>query len=86
MVRLTSENLSNLGGSMGTEYTYDNWVKYFTTVAKAKAYAEKDYRKGEIGFRGDPLPAIRWTGRDRTWSSGDLRWVMYHIATVKVVG
>lgn len=43
--KLISENLTNLGGPMGSEYTYNNFVKYFDSIKKAKEYAEKDYGK-----------------------------------------
>jgi hypothetical protein len=72
---LTSENLTNLGGPMGSEYTYSNWSKPFETLEKAKAYAVKDY-KGEI----------KWTENSYgELSSGDLNWVMYHIKETEVL-
>lgn len=67
---LHSENLSNLGRTMGTEYTTTNWIKYFTSVKLAKEYAEKDFGK-----------SIKWKG----YSSGDLRYVAYTIQKIKIV-
>ena len=77
---LCSENLTNLGGPMGTEYTYNNWVKHFDSIEKAKAYALKDYQKetqskDKLKWLGDGEDAVR---------TEDLRFVMYHIKTVKV--
>lgn len=40
------ENASHLGGPMGTEYTTPIFSKPFTTIDKAKKYAE-DYVKKE---------------------------------------
>ena len=73
MVKLTSENLTNIGRPMGTEYTTTNWDKYFKTVKKAKAYAEKDYRE-----------KIKWEKDGSGITSGDLSYVMYDIKPVKM--
>jgi len=75
---LRSENLTNLGGPMGSEYTYDNWSKSFSTMEKAREAAEKDYKK----CRGDE--AIVWTGGKKNCRTQDLRFVMYHIREVTV--
>ena len=72
---LTSENLTNLGGPMGSEYTYDNWRKHFNTIEKAKAYAEKDY--------GKTLKWIEENG-DNICRTEDLNYVMYHIKQLKI--
>lgn len=77
MYALTSENLTGLGSPMGTERTWNNWVKYFKTEKKAKEYAEKDYR-----FRfgtGEPEKVIWKNG-----STQDLGFVMYHIKKIKI--
>ena len=58
---------------MGTEYTYPNWEKYFTSVEHAKMIAEKDY--------GRP---IKWSGRGKKKTSGDLLYVMYDIEEIKI--
>lgn len=73
---LTSENLTNLGGPMGSEYTYDNWVKYFSSIETAKRYAEKNYN----GSRGE----IKWKKRGKKLETQDLGYVMYHIVPVKL--
>lgn len=39
--QLTSENLTGLGGPMGTEHTWANWRVFFRDIKSAKEYAEK---------------------------------------------
>ena len=78
MFELESENLTGLGGPMGTEETTINWRKFFTTVEKAKEFAEKDYKKK--GGREE----FDWHEDDGEWCSGDLLFVMYNIRPVKV--
>lgn len=73
MYELESENLTHLGGLMGTEYTFPNWRKFFSTPELAKAAAEKDY--------GKPL---KWLKTKKGWRTEDLRYVMYHIRKVEV--
>ena len=80
---LESENLTGLGGPMGTERTTINWSKLYYDVASAKEAAEKDYKKrcqcGEL-----PPDEIVWTYENRYWHSQDLRFVMYNIRRKKV--
>ena len=73
MFSLRSENLGTLGTYMGNGYSFDNWIKYFTTLEKAKAYAEKDYGK-----------PIEWVDVSMGVRSPDLLWVMYHIHKIEV--
>ena len=73
MFELTSEDLPILGVPSGSEYTTDNYRKFFKTVAAAKAFAEKEYKK-----------PIKWTNRDGEYCSGDLNYVMYTIRLVEV--
>lgn len=82
MVELTSENLTCVGGPMGTERTWTNWRKFFNTIEDAKAYAEKDYNK-EIQWDKSKGPTRDFVPLDLT-CSGDLGYVMYHIRDVKV--
>lgn len=74
MYKLVSENLSNLGGPMGTEYTFDNWERFFFNIPDAKLAAEKDY--------GDKIDWIKES--DSYVRSDDLGYVMYHIKEIKV--
>ena len=74
---LQSENLTQLGGPMGTERTSINWTKYFKTMRKAQIFAEKDYNnsRGPIEWIPNKLGGCR---------SQDLGYVMYHIKEVKI--
>jgi hypothetical protein len=67
---LVSENLSHLGGPMGTEYTTTNYSKPFKSIEKAKKFAEKEY--------GNEL---KWLATDKGLRSEDLGYVMYYINT-----
>ena len=73
MYKLRNEDLTHLGGPMGAEYTTTRYNKYFTTVDKAKNFAEKEYGK-----------PINWTKYNRSISSGDLGYVMYDITLVEI--
>lgn len=67
---LEIEDLTNLGGPMGTEYTTSEY-KYFNNQDNAKRYAEKHYDSGKT--------RIEWSRRDNYITSGDLGSVMYTI-------
>lgn len=70
---LVNEDLTHLGGPMGSEYTTTRWEKYFETLTKAQAYAEKDYGK-----------LITWVRVNRKKvRSHDLLHTMYHITEVQ---
>jgi hypothetical protein len=70
---LTSENLSGLGGPMGTERTSINYQKPFADLQKAKDFAIKEYGK-EIEWRTNTS-----SGKDDGLRSDDLGYVMYYI-------
>jgi len=77
--QLTSENLTNLGGPMGSEYTYPNWSKLFESVEGAKKYAETDYKtqtKKKVTWD--------WVEEKDSFRSPDLCFVMYHIRKERV--
>lgn len=76
MYALRSENLTLLGGPMGTERTFTNWVKYFKSLAAAKKYAEADYVKN----RG--TESVKWKSSSKGWWTNDLLFVMYHITKI----
>ena len=77
---LDSENLSNLGGPMGTDSTYSNWNRLFWDKEKAKKFAEADYVKN------NGLEEINWSNdRSGGCSSQDLGYVMYNIRKMRVV-
>jgi len=67
---LVSENLTHLGGRMGTEYTTTNYSKPFKSIQKAKEFAEKEY--------GNEL---KWVVTDKGLRTEDLGYVMYYINT-----
>lgn len=70
--RLVNEDLTHLGGPMGTEYTEDRWSKNYATVEQAKQAAEKDYDS-----------PIEWVKeRNGGWRSPDLGYVMYRIEPI----
>jgi len=72
---LTSENLSGLGGPMGSERTTINYVMPFADKQAAIEYAENEY--GEM---------ISWERKSDYLCSGDLSYVMYTIRKKKVIG
>lgn len=80
MYVLIRENLTHLGGPMGTEYTYADWRKYFTTIEKAKRYAVKD----SAAFTKATGEALRWRKERRGACSQDCGSHMYFIRPVKV--
>jgi len=69
-----SENLTHLGGPMGTEYTTTNWRKLCKTLAAAKRVAEEDFRK-----------PIAWIRAGKGCRSDDFGHVMYRIQPQEVV-
>ena len=69
--QLTSENLTGLGGPMGSEHTSTNWQRFFRSIASAKRIAAKDYKK-EGGEE-----KIEWVRDGKEIRSQDLNWVMY---------
>ena len=76
---LISEDLSHLGGPMGTEYTTESSLGLFSGedgLEKAKKAAEKHYG-GKIKWSKDKYP-------EGSLCSGDLRYVMYHIRIRRV--
>lgn len=73
---LTSENLTGLGGPMGTERTFTNWIKYCTTIEQAQKIAEKSYDKSRS--------PIKWIKEKNGCRSVDLGYVMYHIEKIKI--
>ena len=74
MYQIISENLTNLGGPMGSEYTTNNWIKHAKSLKKAKKFCEKDC--GE---------KIKWIKTKKGLRSPDLGYVMYHIKEIKMI-
>lgn len=72
---LVSENIvMAAGGPMGSPVV-NNFTKPFSTLTKAKKFAQKDYNGDE---------KITWSKRGKYHCSGDLRYVMYTITEVSV--
>lgn len=75
---LESNDLSGLGGPMGSERIITNFVKYFYSIDNAKKYAEEDYLK----YKPEP---IKWKkARNGGITSGDLLFVEYNIGKIKI--
>lgn len=77
MYQLIAEDLSHLGGPMGSEYTTEMFRRFFTTLDKAKEAANRHYNRD---MKRGP---IKWEKDGRGVTSGDLSWVMYTIKLVK---
>ena len=73
-----SEDLSGLGGRMGTERTTVNWRRYFTSRYKAMLACDDDYAKTSPG------KLIKWGRRHGVDVSGDLGHVMYTVTSIGV--
>lgn len=78
---LESENMTGLGGPMGTEHTWANWTKLFRNIEDAKKYALKDYRK-ETKNKG---AGLEWVRMKSILTTGDLRFVCYNIRKLRVL-
>lgn len=81
--QLTSENLTGLGGRMGTERTWTNWTQLFRTKELAMKEAQRDLDKHD---RGQLRREIEWKKYEDSLSSRDYGHVMYHIQQVTVKG
>lgn len=75
---LIAEDLTHLGGPMGTEYTTDTSLGIFSgdnAIEKARAMAQKHY--------GNKTKDLGWTKnvsrKDDVLRSDGLLYVMYHI-------
>lgn len=84
MYKLISENLTGLGGPMGTERTWSNYTKYFKTVKAAKEFAEKDFDSFEV--RNGRYRKLVWHKDRDYYRTDDMGYVMYYIKKVKVEG
>ena len=82
MVYLISEDLSHLGGPMGTEYTTESEPSFFSSVEEAQSFAEAEYGE-KIDWSQKKSPTSNLIPLDLT-CSGDLGYIMYHIREVKI--
>jgi hypothetical protein len=78
-----SENLTNLGGPMGSESVHDNWRRSVSTFKKARAIVEQDYKK-ECGGKPEKVIVWTWDDAEKIIRTQDLRFVMYYIREVTV--
>jgi len=83
---LVIEDLTGLGGPMGTEVVRTIGRELFTSVGAAKEYAEKHYA-GQLKNAYSHVPReIHWKTRKNYWTSGDMYFIMYNIRAVKPRG
>ena len=75
---LVCEDYTHLGGPMGSEYTTTIFRKAFSTVGKAKKYAENDHQKRRHDVE------IKWKNDNRIIYSGDLLSHAYSISKQKI--
>ena len=73
---LKSENITNVSSGGMNRGSSTNWEKPFDSFEAAAAYAENDYN-------GDKKMGWSSVG-GKTWSSGDLSYVMYTITEQEV--
>lgn len=77
LYELVSEDLTNLGGPMGSEYTTKQSLGLFSgknALNKAKKKAENDYEHGKL----------TWIKIGDGFRTKDLGYIMYHIYKRKV--
>ena len=75
---LTKNDLTGVGGPMGTDSVRTEWREYFTSIQFAKEVAEEDHQKG------DARENIRWKKDGNGLYSGDLQSHDYYIAPVVI--
>lgn len=73
MFKLTSQNLRELGGPMGSERVTINYVRIYNRATTAISVAEGDYGQ-----------EIKWIETKNGWRSPDLGYVMYRIERIEV--
>lgn len=71
--KVLKEDLTHLGGPMGTEYTTTIWEKYFATRPEAMAAIEKDAKKEKVREMPDLKKGTYW----------DCAWVGYGISQIQ---
>lgn len=76
-----SEDLTHLGGPMGTEYTTTNWERNVSKLDKAKKIAQDDYDSQIREINKQPL---KWLKEGKGYRTEDLGFVMYHIKPIQI--
>lgn len=74
------EDLTHLGGPMGTEYTTEHTLGVFATIEGAKKACEKHYQQHTT--RGARLRG--WRKDKKSIRTDDLGWAMYHVRPTEV--
>jgi hypothetical protein len=72
MYQLIYEDLTHLGGPMGTEHTTESSMGHFNKLENAKLVAEDTYGQ-----------KIKWQKTKDGFRSPDMGYVMFHIREVK---
>ena len=84
IVRLKAEDLTGLGGPMGTESTETMFEEFFYDAAAAREFAYKDYKTRCKGEYRDKNASFKFKKEGRNWSSPDLGFIQYTIEPIKV--
>jgi len=77
-----SENLTGLGGPMGSERTIINWQKHFHIISTAKRYCEQNYKEKTKGEKY--IEKLQWYNDGDGFQTQDLGFVRYIIKVIKV--
>lgn len=87
-IMLIAEDLSQLGGPMGTERVTELFTLYFMSnpkklaVEQALEKAEKHY-KSRLSIMAGKKQKIKWKEKKTTIESGDLGFIYYTIKPIK---
>lgn len=77
---LIAEDLTHLGGPMGTEYTTESPIGLFGDAEEAKKVAQRHYESS----RRRPEPPLKWLDAGNGFRTEDLGFVMYRIRVREV--
>lgn len=72
------EDLSHLGGPMGTEYTTEHSLGVFDDPQKAKNACQASYKKEGV------KTLLKWIKSGENLRTPDLGFVMYHVRIRKI--
>jgi cytochrome oxidase Cu insertion factor (SCO1/SenC/PrrC family) len=79
LYQLIYEDLTHLGGPMGSEYTTKSNFGFFTSVRKAQSKAENYHSQHSA-------EKIAWRKDGDFWRSQDLGYAMFYVIEVRVEG
>lgn len=77
--KLVGEDLTRLGGPMGTDRTETVVEEYFECLTDAQSFANAHYNR-----RKKEKSTIKWERQNGGFTSGDLNWIMYDITPLKI--